>query len=61
MLSRVRRYASHDSQRVPRGPDGVSDGRLGTCAPASAGQRYGPAGTTLGQASLPWAFSEAAV
>ena len=52
--------ASHDIQRVPRVPDCVSDCRLGTWAKASAGQRSGPAGPTLGHASLPWAFSEAA-
>jgi hypothetical protein len=31
------------------------------CAKASAGKRYGPAGKKIGNASLQWAFSEAAV
>jgi hypothetical protein len=39
----------------------VSDGRVVTGAQASAGQRSGTSGTKIGQASLPGAFSEAAV
>jgi hypothetical protein len=39
----------------------VSDGRLVKCAKESAGKRYGTAGQKIGQASLQWAFSEAAV
>jgi hypothetical protein len=39
----------------------VSYGRLVTYAKESAGKRYGPAGTRIGNASLTWAFSEAAV
>jgi transposase len=53
--------ASHDLQRVPRGQDFVSYGRLVTCAKASAGKRDGTSGTQIGHASLTWAFSEAAV
>jgi transposase len=52
---------SHDIQRVPRGHDVVSSCRLVTCAQASAGKRSGTSGTTIGHASLPWAFAEAAV
>jgi len=39
----------------------VSYGRLVKCAKASAGKRSGPAGAKLGNASLTWAFAEAAV
>jgi len=39
----------------------VSYCRLVTCANASAGKRYGTSGTQIGNASLTWAFSEAAV
>jgi hypothetical protein len=39
----------------------VSSCRLVTCATASAGERVGPAGHTLGHASLTWACSAAAV
>ena len=49
-----------DRARLPRVQDWVSSGRLGTCAKASAGKRYGPSGTKSGHASLQWAFSEAA-
>lgn len=51
----------HDIDRFPSVQDCVSYGRLGTCARASAGKRYGTAGPTMGHASLTWAFSEAAV
>jgi hypothetical protein len=54
-------YAIHDRQRFPRVQDVVSDGRLGTCAKASAGTRSGVSGTAIGPASLTWAVSEAAV
>jgi hypothetical protein len=47
--------------RVPRGPAGVSSGRLVTWAQAAAGQRDGTAGTKSGNASLTWAFAAAAV
>jgi transposase len=51
----------HDSARFPRGQDFVSSCRLGTCAQASAGNRYGPSGPKIGHASLKGAFSAAAV
>jgi transposase len=54
-------YAMHDSARFPRGQDCVSSCRLVTCAKESAGKRSGTSGTTLGNAYLQWAFSEAAV
>jgi transposase len=50
----------HDSTRCPRGQDFVSSCRLVTCAKASAGKRYGTSGTKIGNASLKWAFAEAA-
>ena len=60
LLGLVLRYARHDIHRFPRGQDVVSDGRLGQCAQASAGQRLGTAGAKRGQAHLPGAWSEAA-
>jgi transposase len=39
----------------------VSYCRLVKCAKESAGKRYGTAGKKIGNASLTWAFSEAAV
>jgi transposase len=51
----------HDMARFPRVPEWAAYGRLVTCAQASAGKRYGTSGTNIGQAHLPWAFSEAAV
>jgi hypothetical protein len=42
-------------------PDLVSYCRLVQCAKESAGTRYGTSGTKSGNASLKWAFSEAAV
>jgi transposase len=53
--------AIHTLDRVPRVHDGVSSCRLVTCAKASAGQRDGPAGATIGNADLPWACSAAAL
>jgi hypothetical protein len=61
MLRLVLLYAIHDSTRCPRVQDCVSSCRLVQCARASAGTRYGTAGTTSGKAHLKWAFSEAAV
>jgi hypothetical protein len=61
ILARVRLDESHDRQRFPRVQACVSSGRLVTCAKASAGQRSGTSGTTIGHADLPWACSEAAV
>ena len=49
------------STRVPRVQDGVSSCRVVTGAKASAGKREGTSGTAIGPASLPWAFSAAAV
>ena len=57
----VLRYAIHQIDRFPRVQDVVSSCRLVTGAQASAGKRYGPSGQKRGHASLPWAFSEAAV
>jgi transposase len=51
----------HDIQRFPRGQDFVSYCRLVTCAKESAGKYYGTSGAKLGNTSLTWAFSEAAV
>jgi transposase len=53
--------AIHDIGRFPRVQDVVSYGRLGQCTQESAGKRYGTSGTKIGNAYLPWAFSEAAV
>jgi transposase len=61
ILSLVLRYEIHDINRFPTVQDFVSYGRLVTCAKASAGKRLGTAGTTIGNAHLTWAFSEAAV
>ena len=54
-------YDIHDSDRFPRGQDVASYCRLVQGAKASASQRYGTSGTKIGNASLPWAFSAAAV
>jgi Transposase IS116/IS110/IS902 family len=61
LLSLVRWDAIHAIARFPSVQDFVSDGRLVTCAKASAGTRDGTAGTKMGHASLTWAVSEAAV
>src|SRR5919109_3706158 len=61
ILSLVLLYEIHDIQRFPRVQDFVSSCRLGKCAKESAGKRYGPAGTKIGNAYLKGAFSEAAV
>jgi hypothetical protein len=61
MLSLVGRDDIHDRERFPWVQELAASGRLVTCAQASAGKRYGPSGTTIGQAPLPWAFSAAAV
>lgn len=53
-------YAIHDMQRFPRGQDFVSYCRLVKWAKESAGKRYGTSGAKIGNASLKWAFSEAA-
>ena len=61
MLSLVLLYDIHDIARFPRVQDCLSSCRLVTCARESAGKRYGTSGTTIGNAHLTWAFSEAAV
>ena len=61
LLSLVLRYEIHDSRRFPRVQDFLAYCRLVKCAKESAGKRYGTAGATIGNASLTWAFSEAAV
>jgi transposase len=61
ILSLVLLYEMHDIARFPRVQDFVSYCRLVKCAKASAGKRYGTSGTKIGNASLTWAFSEAAV
>jgi transposase len=52
--------AIHEIRRCPRVQEFVSSGRLVTCAKASAGQRSGTSGKKIGNASLTWAFSDAA-
>ena len=61
LLRVVLLYAIHDMRRFPRGQDFVSSCRLVTCAQESAGKRSGTSGAKIGNASLQWAFSEAAV
>jgi transposase len=51
----------HDIHRFPRVQELVSSGRMGTCAKASAGKRYGTGGRQIGHADLQRAFSAAAV
>jgi transposase len=60
-LALVLLYEIHDSHRFPRVQEVVSSGRLVQWAQESAGKRDGTSGTKLGNAYLPWAFSEAAV
>jgi transposase len=50
----------HQLDRCPRGQDFASYCRRIPCAKASGGTRLGTAGTTIGHAPLPWAFSDAA-
>src|SRR5262245_36048081 len=61
ILSVVLLSEMHDITRFPRVQDFVSYCRLVQCAKESAGKRSGTSGTTIGNASLKWAFSEAAV
>ena len=61
ILSLVLLYDIHDIARFPRVQDCASSCRLVTCAKASAGKRSGTSGSNMGNAHLPWAFSEAAV
>ena len=60
LLSLVLLYEIHDIQRLPRVQDVVPYCRLVKCAKESAGKRYGTSETKIGNASLKWAFSEAA-
>ena len=53
--------ARHASTRFPRVQDAGSSGRWVQCAKASAGQREGTVGTTIGHASLTGACAEAAL
>jgi transposase len=61
ILSLVLLYEIHNIARFPRVQDFVSYCRLVKCARESAGKRYGTSGAKIGNASLKWAFSEAAV
>src|SRR5207237_10136747 len=61
ILRLVLLYAIHEMTRFPRVQEFASSCRLGKCAKASAGTRSGTAGSTIGQAHLQGAFSEAAV
>jgi transposase len=61
ILSLVLLDEIHDLHRCPRVQAFVSSCRLGTWAQKAAGKRYGTSGTTIGNADLKWAFSEAAV
>jgi transposase len=61
ILSLVLLYEIHDLGRFPRGQDFVSYCRLIKCAKESAGKRYGTSGAKMGNASLKWAFSDAAI
>jgi transposase len=61
ILSLVLLYEIHDIRRFPRVQEFVSYCRLVKCAKESAGKRFGPSGTKIGNAFLKWAFSEAAV
>jgi Transposase IS116/IS110/IS902 family len=61
ILRLVLLYDIHPIDRFPRVQDFASSCRLVKCAKASAGKRSGTSGTTIGNAHLQWAFSEAAV
>jgi transposase len=61
ILRLVLLYEIHDIRRFPRVQDFLSYCRLVTCTKESAGKRYGTSGAKIGNASLTWAFSEAAV
>jgi transposase len=60
ILSLVLLYDIHARERFPRAQEFGSSCRLVTWAKASAGKRYGTSGATMGNASLTWAFAEAA-
>lgn len=61
ILRRVRLDDLHQIARCPRVQDCASECRVVTCAKASAGQRSGTAGTTIGHAPRTWACAAAAV
>ena len=61
ILSLVLLYEIHQIDRFPRVQDFASYYRLVKCAKESAGKRSGTSGSTIGNAHLKWAFSEAAV
>jgi len=61
ILSLVLLYEIHQIDRFPRVQDFASYCRLVKCAKESAGKRSGTSGSTIGNAHLKWAFSEAAV
>ncbi len=61
ILRLVLLYAIHAIARFPRVQDCASSCRLLTCARASAGQRSGTSGATIGNAPRTWACAEAAV
>jgi transposase len=61
ILALVMLYDMHDLRRLPRVQDVTSYCRLVKCAKESAGKRSGTSGKKIGNASLKWAFSEAAV
>jgi transposase len=61
ILSLVLLDEMHALERFPRVQDVVSSCRLVKGAKESAGKRDGTSGTTIGNAYLTWAFSEAAV
>ena len=61
ILALVRLDEIHELHRCPRVQEFVSYGRLVKCAKESAGKRDGTSGKKMGNASLKWAFAEAAV
>ena len=61
MLRRVLLDDIHQSDRFPRVQDFLSSCRLGQWSKASAGNRLGTSGATIGNAHLTGAFSAAAV
>jgi transposase len=61
ILALVLLYEIHDIHRFPRVQEFASYCRLVKCAKESAGTHYGSSGKKIGNASLKWAFSEAAV
>jgi transposase len=60
ILALVLLYEIHEIHRFPRVQDFVSYCRLVKCAKESAGKRSGTSGKKIGNASLTWAFAEAA-